>query len=364
MTAVDSLLMIPGPTPLSPAVRAALAEPMRSHTSTENAASMRRIADGVRACVGSRSARVYTFAGSGTLAMEAALINHAAPGDRVVVCSHGFFGDRFSEIASAHGMHPATVQAPWGSAVRVSDVERACSESAAPAVLTITHVDTSTGVLADCAGLARIGRDAGAIVVVDGVCATGAVEELMDGWGVDVVLTGAQKALSVAPGLAVLAVSERAQHRRAQLDVHAYYADLQRWDPVVDDPTRYFSTHATGLLRALEVSLDEIAAEGLPARFARHRHVAETLRSGFAELGFESLAGTDVLAPTLSVLSVPSGVDEAALRRGLAERGVVVAGGLGPFAGRAIRVGHMGTVGDAEVSRTLEAASNALSDLT
>lgn len=355
--------MIPGPTPLSDAVRAALAEPVRSHTSAENAATMRRIQEGVRTLVGSASARVHAFGGAGTLAMEAAIVNHAAAGDRVVVLSHGYFGDRFVDVASSLGMRAEAVQVDWGAHVDVDSVAERVSAGDAPAIVTMTHVDTSTGVLADCAAITRAVRDAApeAVIVVDSVCATGAVEELMDAWDVDVVLTGAQKALAVPPGLALLAVSERATRRRSELGrVAAYYADLRRWDASVDDPTAYFSTHATSLLRALEVALDELFAEGLPERYERHRRVAAALREGMAELGFTSLTKQDVLAPTLSVLAAPDGVDPAKLRAGMAARGVVVAGCLGPWASRGIRVGHMGNVGEAEVQRTVASAETAL----
>jgi aspartate aminotransferase-like enzyme len=355
------LLMIPGPTPVRDDVRAALAEPVRSHTSAENARTMRRVAEGLRACFGSDQARIHVFAGSGTLAMEAAVVNHVAPGERMVVCSQGYFGDRFAEIGTAFGADPHVLSTEWGTRLDPAALEQACAQRR-PALVTITHVDTSTGVEADVATLARIAHDAGALVVLDGVCATAGVEERIDEWGVDVVLTGAQKALGVPPGLAILGVSQRARQRRDTLgSIAAYYADLRRWDAVVDDPTaRYFSTHATGLLRALEVALDAVAAETLPRRFDRHERVARAIRAGFEELGLTPFTDEQALASTLSVLRTPEGTDEARLRAGMAEQGVIVAGCLGPFAGRGIRVGHMGEVGLPEVERTLLAAAQAL----
>jgi alanine-glyoxylate transaminase / serine-glyoxylate transaminase / serine-pyruvate transaminase len=354
------LLMIPGPTPLREDVRAALAEPVRSHTSPENAQTMRRVEAGLRECFGTVAARVHVFAGSGTLAMEAAVVNHAQAGDRMVVCSQGYFGDRFAEIGGAFGLDVRSLSTEWGTRLDPEQLRAACAERA-PSVVTITHVDTSTGVLADVAALAGVAREAGAVVVLDGVCATAGVEERMDEWGVDVLLTGAQKALAVPPGLAILAVSDRARERRNSLGtIPAYYADLRRWDAVVEDPTRYFSTHATGMLRALEVALDAVAAETLARRFARHERVARAIRAGFAALGLTPFTAADALAPTLSVLRTPEGVDEARLRAGMAEQGVVVAGCLGPFAGRGIRAGHMGEVTMREVERTLLAAAHAL----
>jgi alanine-glyoxylate transaminase/serine-glyoxylate transaminase/serine-pyruvate transaminase len=354
------LLMIPGPTPVAPEVLAALAEPVRSHTGPENAATMLRIQAGIRELVGAAHARVYCFAGSGTLAMEAALVNHAAPGDRVVVVSHGFFGDRFVEVAGALGMRADVLHVEWGEHADAESLRALLLGGDAPALVCMTHVDTSTGVLADCAALTATVRAAApdAVVVLDGVCATGGIDETMDAWDVDVLLTGAQKALSVPPGLSILAVSERALRRRAALgDVHAYYADLRRWDASVEDPSKYFSTHAVSLMRALEVSLDGIAAEGLPERCERHRRVAEMIRDGMGELGFTPLTNPAYLAPTLSVLALPEGVDDAALRAGMGERGVVIAGCLGPWAGRGVRIGHMGTVTESDAARTIDAAA-------
>ena len=357
--------MIPGPTPVAADVLAALAEPVRSHTGDANAATMLEIQRLLRRLVGSDDARVHAVAGSGTLAMEAAIVNHARPADRVVVISHGFFGDRFADIATTLGMHADVVRDEWGHHVAAAAVRSAIVGGAPPAIVCMTHVDTSTGVLARCDDLARIARHAApdAVIVIDGVCATGGIEEAMDAWDVDVVLTGAQKALAVPPGLALLALSQRAVERRKQLaTVRSYYADLARWDASVDDPHVYFSTHAVSMLRALQVAIEDAVAEGLDERFARHRRLAESLRHGMGELDFTPLTDAEHLAPTLSVLRVPAGVDDVALRRGMEERGVVIAGCFGPWAGKGVRIGHMGSIGEREVARTVEAAAAALAD--
>jgi aspartate aminotransferase-like enzyme len=357
------LLMIPGPTPVEPAVLAALAEPVRSHTGPENAATMLHVQDMLRALVGSETARVHVFAGAGTLAMEAALINHARPRERVVVVSHGYFGDRFADIAATFGMRAEVLRPPWGEHASITELKALIQGGDPPAAVCMTHVDTSTGVRARCDEIARAARAAApaTIVVVDGVCATGGISESMDAWDADVVLTGAQKALGVPPGLALLAVSPRAVRRRAEIgDIPAYYADLNRWDASLADPRVYFSTHAVSLLRALQVSLERILAEGLPARFERHERTAALLRDGMAELGFSPLTHAEVLAPTLSVLGLPDGTDEASLRAAMQEQGVIVAPCIGAWAGAGLRIGHMGSAGEREVARTVEAAAAAL----
>ena len=352
--------MIPGPTPVSAAVREALAQPVRGHATPQVAATLARIRDGVREVVGAPDHDVYVLPGSGTLAMEAAVINHVPPGARVMVVNHGYFADRFVDICAVHGIEVEQLSAKWGQAVARADVERALASGGPPALLVITHVDTSTGTMAEVPELAAIAHDAGAAVLLDGVCATGGVEEDLSGWGIDLLVTASQKALGVPPGLALLVSSPLAREWRARPGIAAgYYADLSRWDAPMTS-TAYFATHATSLLRALEVSLEEILAEELVARYQRHQRVAAHARRGFAGLTFELVTDIAAVAPTLSVLSPPAGVDEAHLRAEMLRRGVLVAGGIGPLAGRAIRVGHMGTVAEAEIDLTIATAADAL----
>ena len=358
------LLMTPGPTPVAGRVLETLAEPVRSHASEENAATMRNVTAALRTVVGSRSARVHAFAGGGALAQEAAIVNHARAGDRIVVVNHGQFGDQFADAAHAFGIDVEDVRAQWGEHVEPMRLREAILAGRPPAIVTITQVDTSTGVLADCAALAATGRAAApeAIIVVDSICAVGGIEVKMDAWDVDVIVAATQKALSVPPGMALLALSERAIRRRAALEqVSAYYADLQRWDDSVDDPIgACFSTHATSMLRALEIALEIVLAEGLPARCQRHRRVARRLRDGMLELGFAPLTRADVLAPTLSVLAAPAGIDPVRLRAGTLARGVMIGRCLGRWVDRGIRIGHMGNVGESEVDETIRVIARSL----
>lgn len=355
--------MIPGPTPVSAAVRAALAAPVRGHATPQVAASIGRAREALRQVVGAPGMDVYIVPGSGTLAMEAAVVNHVAPGERVVVVNHGFFADRFADICAVHGIVVEQVRAEWGQAVEPAALAQHIDRAGPTALVVVTHVDTSTGTMAPVAELAAVARRAGTMVLVDGVCATAGVEEEMATWGVDLLVTATQKALAVPPGLALLVTSAAARDRRGRLGrAPGYFMDLNRWDGPMTGPA-YFATHATSLVRALEVSLEEILAEGLPARYDRHRRVAEHLRRGFAGLGFELVTAEAALAPTLSVLRPPAGVDEAALRARMLAAGVLVAGGIGPLAGRAIRVGHMGTLGEAEVDCAVAAAAAGLAEL-
>ncbi|MHB8508502.1 MAG: pyridoxal-phosphate-dependent aminotransferase family protein [Candidatus Dormibacteria bacterium] len=359
-TVEDPLVMIPGPTPLSARVREALAAPVRSHASPENAASLGRVREGLRQLTGTLDGDVYVLPGSGTLAMEAALVNHVRPGERVVLVNQGYFGERFADICAVHGIEADQVRPAWGSRADLSEVERMVATPQPPALLIVTHVDTSTGVMAAVPELAKLAAARGVMVLVDGVCATGAIAEEMDSWGVDLIVTGSQKALACPPGLAIVVASANARERRRRVGrPNAYYLDLSRWDAPMTG-TAYFATHATGLVRAMDVSMAEILEEGLPERFRRHREVADFTRRGFTEMGFAPLTDEAALAPTLSVLAPPAGVDEAKLRADMLADGVLIAGCIGAFAGKGIRVGHMGSAGKPEVEVTLAAVKRAL----
>ncbi len=232
------------------------------------------------------------------------------------------------------------------------------------AAVTLTHVDTSTGAAAPVAAYCELLRGRPELVVLDGVCATGGIDEPFDEWGVDVLLTAPQKAIGAPPGLALCLFSPRAlERRRAMAAVPAYYSDVLRWLPVMQDPGRYYSTPCVNEILALREALALVTAEGLPARFARHRAVAAAFRAGLGAVGLVPFTAPGCLAETLSVVLYPDSIDDAEFRREMAARGVVVAGGLGPVAGRAFRLGHMGNIGAAEVAAALEAVEGSLRSL-
>jgi aspartate aminotransferase-like enzyme len=355
MAGHDVLTMIPGPTPVARPILDALGRPTVSHQFPAFVDAFRQALADLPRIVRADGARPFLVSGAGTLGMEMALVNLLGPDDTLLVVSHGYFGDRWAELASAFGIRHEVVRAEWGTAVGVDELG-AHVERVRPAAVTITHVDTSTGTTAPVADYARVlaGRDT--LLVLDGVAATGGMDERFDDWGIDVLVTGAQKALGAPPGLAILVVSERAlARRRARERVPAYYADLLRWVPIMDDPARYFSTPAVNEIFAVSTALRMVLDEGLSARFSRHARLARRLRDGLAPHGFVPVPRAEHLADTLSVLRLPDGVDDVSFRRGVAERGVVIAGALGPLAGRAVRVGHMGNIGDTEIDRTLDA---------
>jgi alanine-glyoxylate transaminase/serine-glyoxylate transaminase/serine-pyruvate transaminase len=351
----ETLTMIPGPTPVHPRILAALAKPTVSHLAPDFVAAYRRALDDFRTLGQSSSAQPFIVAGGGTLAMEMALVNVVRPGGRVLVISQGYFGDRYEELAKALGLGCEVARCEWGRAVPAEEVSRRLARGAFDAV-TITHVDTSTGSCAPVADYCELLRGREEALILDGVCATGGIDEPFDTWGVDVLLTAPQKAIGAPPGLAMCLFSESALARRRRLTtIPAYYADVLRWLPIMEDPGRYYSTPCVNQIFAVAEALRMVFEEGLAARFARHRRVAAAFRAGLEALGLRTFTAKECRANTLSVVLYPEGVDDAAFRGGLAKRGVVVAGGLGSTKGRAFRLGHMGNIDAGDVAATLHA---------
>lgn len=360
---MDPLLLIPGPSPVAPRILEALARPTVSHVSAVLAADTRLALDHLKSIVFTRVGHPFILAGAGTLAMEIALVNLARPESRILIVSQGYFGDRMAEIAAAFGLEHERLQSPWGSVVAAEDVARRLAERPFDLV-TATHVDTGSGGCAPVCAYAAAARAAGALFILDGVCATGGIEERMDDWGLDVVLTAAQKCLGAPPGLAVDVFSPAALERRLSLGaIRAYYADILRWRPVMDDPSRYFSTPCVNEHRALAEATRLIMEEGLAARFRRQAGLGRAARAGLAALGLELLTEDGCRADTLSVVRYPEGLDDAAFRAAWLRHGVQVAGGLAATAGRVFRMGHMGNLTGDQLLFAFEALEAAWSEL-
>jgi aspartate aminotransferase-like enzyme len=356
----DTLTMIPGPTPVRPSILEALARPTTSHQAPSFVEAYRDCLANLRRIAFAESAEPFVVSGAGTLAMEMALVNLIGSGERLLILSQGYFGDRWAQIAGAFGVPHRLLKADWGQAVEPERLVEAL-DSERFAAVAVTHVDTSTGTAAPVEQYCERLRGREELIFLDGVCATAGVEERFDDWNLDVLLTGAQKAFGTPPGVAILLASERAMAKRESLEsVPAYYADLLRWRPVMDNPSLYFSTppvnEVVALLEATRIILDE----GLAERFERHARVARAMRVGFEALGLEIFTSADCRADTLTVLHYPDGIEDAPFRASVASRGVVIAGALGPLGGKAFRVGHMGNIGVEEVVRTVAALGDSL----
>lgn len=361
------LLLVPGPTPVVDEIYAALASETRGHTDARFVKIFKEAIDMTKELF-STDGEVYVVAGSGTLAMEMAIVNTIGEGERLLVISHGYFGDRFTPLAQAYGIEVDVLQSQWGERVDTALIKEQLVKKAYKAV-TITHADTSTGVASDLEALIPLIKRAGALAIVDGVVATAAMEEDMSkGYGseqakIDIILTGSQKAIGIPPGLAIVAFSKEALAAREALGkVRAYYADIYNWRGVMDDPSTYFATPPVNLIYAYHAALKIVLAEGMDKRVERHISYGRAVRAAMRSYGMTPLAQEDVAAPTLSCIFYPEGVDDAVFRTSLASRGVIVAGSLAHVAGKAFRIGHMGNVTAEQLEQAVRAIGEALAE--
>lgn len=349
------LLMIPGPTPVIDSIRAQMARDTVAFGDPDFIRDFRDVLADLKnmwSCDG----EAFVVAGSGTLAMEMALANNLKKGDKYLLVSNGFFGDRFIEIAERKGLDLVTLQAPWGQSVTAGQVEEKLSEGGFRAV-SVTQVDTATGVIAPVKEIGEvIKKYEDVLYIVDGVCSVGAEPADMAECGIDVLFTGSQKAFGVCPGLMMLWANRRSLARRESLGLIAeYYCDYMKWLPVMQDPAKYFATPPINLVWSLKESLRIMKQETLEGRYARHLENAQAMQDAFEAIGFTILAEPDVRAHTLSNLIYPEGVEDLAFRTKLAEEGVQAAGGVGPYAGRMLRIGHMGNADEHTLIGTIAA---------
>ncbi|MDK2781692.1 MAG: alanine-glyoxylate transaminase / serine-glyoxylate transaminase / serine-pyruvate transaminase [Archaeoglobi archaeon] len=362
------LLMIPGPVENSPEVLMELGKPPISHMDPEFASIFGEALRDLRE-VFQTSGQPFVVAGSGTLAMEMSIVNVVERGERVLIVSNGLFGDRFKDICERHGYEYDILRAPAGERVSPERIEEML-ESGEYKAVTVTHVDTSTGVRTDIKEIGEITKRSGALLIVDDVCGTGGEMMKMDEWNVDVIFTGSQKGLGIPPGLAITVFSERAlsawDSRRTP--VESYYCDIGLWMPVMEayerGEAKYFATPATNMIRALWRSLKILLEEGIEKRVRRHQIIGETFREAIKAMNMKIVPKSDeIAANTLTVISLPNGIDDPSFRKEVRKRGVVLAGGLGELAGKTTRIGHIGLVDGNEVFSTIGAIEGALQSL-
>ncbi len=362
-----TLLMIPGPIEFEPAVLKAMGEPTTSHLASEFIEAFSRALQNMRLVFESPTGQPLVLAGTGTLAMDCAAANLVEPGDKALVVDTGYFSERFASILGRYGAQVTRLTTPPGERPALDKV-RAALQADAYKLMTITHVDTSTAVITEVQQLAALGRQFGALVIVDGVCSVAGEELHMDDWGIDLALTASQKAIGVPPGLALLVIGPRALetfHKRAA-PVMNYYADWANWLPIMQAyearKPGYFGTPPVNLIFALDVSLRQILAEGMPERIARHITISRACKAAIQALGLTQLpVQPEFAAHTLTAPRYPLGVNGPDFLAKVLEAGVTLAGGLLPaIRTEYFRIGHMGAVTMGDVVATLSAIETAL----
>jgi alanine-glyoxylate transaminase/serine-glyoxylate transaminase/serine-pyruvate transaminase len=362
-------VFIPGPTNIPERLRHAMNVPTADHRAPEFGAMLKPLLADLKRVFKTATGEVVTFPASGTGGWEAAIANTLSPGDRVLAARYGLFSDRWIDLCRRHGLDVTVLETPWGEgapADRIGAALEADGDGRIKAVL-VTHSETATGVVSDVAAV-RAAMDAaghGALLMVDGVSSIASMDFRMDEWGVDVALTGSQKGLMLAAGLAIVALSPKALAAMEGAALPRTYFDFR--DMLAANPKGgYPYTPALplmcGLRESLRMLLDE---EGLDAVFARHHRIAEGVRRAVAAWGLKLCAARPELrSDTVSAIMVPEGFDAAALTDHAYRRyGMSFGVGLGEVAGKAFRIGHLGSMTDAMALSGLATIEMAMADL-
>jgi aspartate aminotransferase-like enzyme len=361
---IKEYLMTAGPTPIPPAVSQAMAQPVLYHRAPAFVEVYARCLGRLKDVFQTRG-DVLVFAASGSGAMESAVANLARPGEPVLVASCGKFGERWAELGGAFGAEVIHHDAGWGNRVEPTDLERLLAEHDGVEVVFTTLSETSTGVVNDVQALTEVAHAAGALIAVDAVSGLGAVPIAQDEWGVDVVVSGSQKALMCPPGLAFAGVNDAALARAEESPGRRMYFDWgatakgQRKDP----PDSTF-TPAVTLFMGLDVALGMIEEEGLEQVFERHRVLGRAARSAARALDLDLFGPEDENANVVTAIKLPEGIDGVKVPKLMRDRfGVTIAGGQGKLKGQIARIAHCGYFGAFDILTTFSAFEMALREL-
>jgi aspartate aminotransferase-like enzyme len=351
-------LVTPGPTPVPPEVLEATARPMVHHRSADFRGTLVRVLERLQAVYRTEN-DVLLFTAAGTAAMESAVTNLCSPGDRVLVVSHGYFGERWAAIAETYGLEVDHLRYEWGESPGADDVA-ARVEAGAPKVVYLTHSETSTGVVSDVQAIAARIAGSGALVAVDAISSLAAVPLEADEWGLDVVLTSSHKALMSPPGLSFASVSPAALEATATAACPRFYADWQRALAAQAKSETPFSP-AISLVVGLDVALGLILEEGVEAAHERHVRLGRACRAGVRAMGLELFSPDEDRSAVVTAIRAPEGVDGQEVVKAMRERsGVTIIGGQGPLRGKIVRIGHIGYVDVHDVGAALAALERAL----
>ena len=353
-------LMAPGPTPVPREVLAAGAQPVIHHRGPDFRELMLRCLDRLKTvCRTANDVLVFTASGSG--AFESAVVNLVSPGDRVLAVTAGAFGDRWSRLARIYGAEVHELRYSWGETPRPEDVRARLDETGAGLAL-VVHSETSTGVVADVRAIAEAVREAGALVVVDAVSSLGAVPLETDAWGLDVVVSGSQKALMTPPGLSVVAAAPSAWERAERSTGPRFYFDWTRLRDSLATGTTPF-TPAVSLVVALDTALALLLEEGLENAFKRHAALGRACREGAKAMGLELFSPDEDRSAVVTAILTPAGVDARELVLALRDRfGITVAGGHDELASRLFRIGHIGHYDVFDITTALAAVESLLAE--
>lgn len=339
------ILMGPGPSDVNPSVLAAMAKPTMGHLDPQFLQILNEIRTMLQAVFQTKNPLTLAISGTGSAGMEACVVNLIEPGDKMLVCVNGVFGARMKDVATRAGAKVTAIERPWGQVFTTQDIQNAIQQHGPFKVVGIIHAETSTGARQPIEPISKVVHDSGALLIMDCVTSLGGIEVKIDGWQVDACYSGTQKCLSCPPGLSPVSFSPAAEQViiNRKTPVQSWYLDLTMVRKYWETERLYHHTAPINMVYGLHEALRLVLEEGLIARWARHARVHEQLKAGLAELNMQYLADPANQLPMLNAVSVPAGVDEAAMRKRLLDEfKIEIGGGLGAFKGKAWRIGLMG----------------------
>ncbi len=338
------VLLGPGPSDVPPRVLSALAAPTIGHLDPVYLKIMDETRAMLRAVFRTTNELTMAVSGTGSAGMEAALVNLIEPGDEAIICVNGVFGTRMRDVAQRAGATVHSIEAEWGRTIDPQQVADALKAHPKTKLIGIVHAETSTGAHQPLEEISKLVHDAGALLLVDAVTSLGGVELKVDDWKIDACYSGTQKCLSCPPGLAPLTFSPAAVAAmdRRKTKVQSWYLDASMLRQYWGSERVYHHTAPINMTYALHEALRIVLEEGLDARIARHTLNHRAFRAGAEALGLSYIPERSLT--TLNCVQAPAGIDEAKIRKRLLEEyGIEVGAGLGPFKGKALRIGLMGS---------------------
>lgn len=341
-------LMGPGPSDVSSRVLEAMARPTLGHLDPAFIGMMDELKQLLQYAFQTNNEMTFAVSAPGSAGMECCFVNLVEPGDKVIVCQNGVFGGRMKENIERCGGVPILIEDKWGHAVDVNKVEEAFAAHQDAKFLAFVHAETSTGACSDAQALCAIAKRYGALSIVDAVTSLAGSPLKVDEWGIDAIYSGSQKCLSAPPGLSPVSFSDAAAEviRNRKSKVQSWFLDLSLvmgyW--AGEGKRAYHHTAPVNSLYALHESLVMLQEEGLEASWQRHRDNHELLKQGLAELGIEFIVPEADRLPQLNAVTIPEGIDDAAVRSALlADYNLEIGAGLGALAGKVWRIGLMGS---------------------
>ncbi|MBB6451744.1 aspartate aminotransferase-like enzyme [Salirhabdus euzebyi] len=344
----QQLLRIPGPTPIPPSVERAMIQPMIGHRGQECKDLIQKLQPGLQAVFGTKQ-DVFIIAGSGTAGLETAVVNATQPGDEVLVIVTGAFGDRFAKICDAFERKTHRLEVTYGEAVDVKEVKNYLEQHPSIKAVFATYCETSTAVLNPVKEIAEVvHQSSNALFIVDGVSCVAGVETKMDEWGIDVLVTGSQKAFMLPAGLTFVSASKRAWDVIDSNSQPRFYLDLKAYKKNLDNSSTPY-TPAVSLLYGLEQVLELFNEEGLEQVYERHQLMMEMTRAACKALDLPLLTSDQAASPTVTAVQ-PTDFDPEQFRKVVKKKfGLTLAGGQQHLKGKIFRIGHMGYCSPADV---------------